>query len=318
MSNQPLRKIGQQTSIAQELDVPRDIRGIISDYISESIPEYRDWARQLWNGYMTEVVDDRLELFNEEKVIERIVHIFIDDYGTNIGKLIDNIKNGQEENIRYINRAEVVNDIQNLFNFKFHYNRDPNYNDDDYFLEATNILWSPYQDPFMKQIFGEGGLTMNLLDIELSMDSEEEEYFLGKIERAWKLGLNPFEIDPITGQSFMRLILDQRLEFMNSEQRKQFESLLLEMLDTIDINEKLAPPEYKYEGFPFIFIMLDNADYDEAAKLDHGWSSNFIYDILKKMDISQLDDQDKSILKTRIKKFKSKSIQKKLLDLLHL
>lgn len=267
-------------------DVPRDVRNTVTEYVQGSRPLYREWASSLYETILMPQLGKLGNILDKNKVIDAIVDIFVDIYGDTLGNALDKLQdpNPQKKDTLFNYNGIISLRILDIFTsqglgLKVYGVRDfgiPN------FLKS---LWEPYHTNFFKSVLDLDGYDIDDFN-SANMDSEEIFSF---IESAISERLNPFEIDPISGQSFFEWLLNIKWRFKSKEDREWDESIILEMLRTEDYF-----PFINWENINKTLIKTINLwDLDKSLE---GWSNEFILEILKILDIRNLPNPLKNTL----------------------
>ena len=109
-----LRKVKKEMSrfIYRE-DIPRDIQNVVDFYVQGSRPIYRKWAEVIYTDYIRPLIGELADYINQDKMIDRIVDIFVKFFGENIGNFIE--KSKQNQSNLYRSRYDIVNKILDIF-----------------------------------------------------------------------------------------------------------------------------------------------------------------------------------------------------------
>ena len=354
-----LKDIEWQVQIAKNLPLVKDIQENIINYIEESLPIYENWARSLYDNYMSTLEVDSNYSCTKKNIIDQVKEIFLKNYGHNIGTLIENIKtvrNKRELFLPTIN-VYVTRDIFRLLSTiklpmcpqsNSPYIRDyKEYirmaKDEEYFEPKNDLfvdlniqifhlsilfrkimaLWFPYQSQFFKYMCESVEWCGDFLDIYIFHISPHfENCSYRTMKRALALGLDPYEVDVIASKSFIAYLLNYGPISFEDEQRSDFESMMFSILDKMDLNEKMFGDDIEPELI--IFDLLEGTDFEEDGHLS-GWSPNFVYQILNKIDWTKLNTQDKKGLTSKLIKknlyfdqFKIETTQNKFKDFFHI
>ena len=320
-----LKDIEQQIQIAQQLPLNRDILNIVQEYLEQSLPLYKKWADQYYEDTLSVWMGDKIDIYHKDNLVKRIIQIFLDYYGSYHIKLIDEIKNSEINhmwNILTINHS-IAKDILNLFNLTGPYHESNSTNSLSVTLsEGLTTLWKKYQDPVFKEIFGNCAMTEEFIYFNTPRNAKSKENFLLKIENMWKKKMNPFETDIFTGQSFIEWVIyrnTEDLDFQNNKQRDKFESLFIEMLNSVHLDNTFIAINYiigdTLSWSSILNKIAYNMDYLEDGNFK-GWSPNLCFSVLKKINMNDLKEKENLRKLLSIGSFRSKETQSKFQDYL--
>ena len=306
MSKLELKDIEKQVNIAYALPLPKDIQNIIIQYIEDSLPIYKEWATCIYDNHILALMGENKDIYSKKRIIKRIVQIFLTYYGMSISILIENINDGVILNI--LSLSKLIK--QEIVRIPFRLCYDDHYT----LIHKISKLWQNYQCSFYRYVFDEIIFYYGLSDYPYPINTK----FYSKVREAWNLKLNPFEVDIITGTSFIPWIfLTNSINFETKKEQKRFENLLLEMLKKIDLTTASTNINNKYTLL--LFIILDKTQFDNTLR---GLSPRFLYEILKRMDLNKLNDTEKFKLSMNIsnrnKEIELSTFGPKIFDLLHI
>lgn len=293
-----------QVEIIENLPFPKDILQIINEYFGGSISIYIKWAKKLYYGYMSSVIGERISMFNDKDVIRRMVDIFVDMYGKNIKELSKKFPiNEKYYTITQFN-YKVAKKIYLLFYYDFSGNGPDSMYSQDELANKLDGLWEDYRDPFFKAVLEKVDLEGSLHSININLGND---YFYNKVHMAYKQGCNPFNMDYITGKSFIPWIFSRSISYQNNDQKANFENLILEILIFYS-NKGNYDKESPIVNMKKLFFK--SFRYVENTK---DWPNNLAYKILKLIDLSKLEEDEHENLIYKIVKFKNKDLRLKFL-----
>ena len=278
-------------------DVPRDIQNIVGEYVQGSRPLYQKWAITLYQNYIKPSIGELADYLDEEKMISRIVSIFVKYYGESIGYILDEAKSGRKNLWDVYAPYNEILSIFSLPNFNITVQEMDTYDDAITFLRS---IWSPYHSEFFKLVLGEN-LGLELDDNFIHYSSE----IYDTIEQGYREGLNPSEIDPLYGGTFLTWVLTRNWFFPDKKERQKLETLVLDMLKS----------SVKYIGH-FASTMIKIFSYWAGNERLHGWSNDFIAQIVSMMDVKQFNDSSKFMLLRYLADIKDNELRKYLLNLI--
>ena len=311
----------------RHISLVTDVQNMIINYISGSIPQYKQWATEIFDNTIFDMInDDKKDIYHRDAIINHITQIMVNNYTPNIGSILEEITI-EDNNIRKINQ-NIFKDIQGLLSIATIHHDRSDYSieelDDINLYKNLNRLWFDYQSPFIEMVFNDDALICYLNDVYINFIDD----FVSNVEDAWSRDLDPFEKDPIVGVSFITWAINHKFQFEDAENRNKFQFLLLEMLETVDLNVRIPignRNKKKSTVFDQIETQLQIKDQDEILPLfivmkclDRdgnylGWSHEFVLEIMTRTNIKQLRKDERQSLLTNILFFPSESIKTKFL-----
>ena len=224
---------------------PKNMKNFPSS-IEHSISVYDRWAKNIHDFCCMNFKLSAKDKQKSKENFEKIGNILSDNYGPSRFITIDYVKKTENISLISINES-IISQVLKLFNV--------NIGEEDHLessialLRQMCVFWYEYQDPFIKEVFGEGSLIMTINRDYLDIDPKNNNNFFQSIKKAWTKKLDPFQKDPITGKTFMQWILSLRLKFYNEAQREEFQTLVIKMLFNTNLN---TPWKWEDENLGFI------------------------------------------------------------------
>ena len=332
-----LQNIEQQVWIARNISLIKDVQEIIVKYIEGSFPLYRIWVDNLYDNYIATLEKDSNYNYHKEDIVNKIIQIFLIHYGINIGALIENIKNARNLKkgdfktrdckilcLFKINKNATKDVLRMLgsLNLSVKLPHNSSYAEDCQLFIRNGKLTKPYSTaglynspyshailfkeitklwlPYRSQIFKEiddikEPLLCNFLAIGVggtSMLKQIMKTFKNRSDTDTNTDRDIYEVDIIRGQSFIDFILLKFfMKYENELQREEFENLMLNLMKNFNLNERNYGK--RNESLP-IFDILKHTDYEDRLV---GWSTNFSYQILERMDLTILNNKEKTKLR---------------------
>ena len=313
-----LKEIEQQVQIVQNLPLLKDIQNLIQIYIEQSLTVYYKWATYFYNDTLVKLMKKNIKFYNTAIIIRQIVKIFIQNYGLDHLKLINDIQTLKDKRNLSTIHSLMIDDILSIFAFEGDKTRNcsATYYSDSILKNVhfnLNLLWKDYQSPIFKYFFEHKSMKAGYILSDLNLDLSNDNLLI-KLKEAFTQQLDIFEIDVFVGLPLIILLLStslSNLNFVSTKHREDMEVTLMKMMNSskIRICDRFVINTEKWNSWNhFLRLIVQNLNYGGNTAL--GWSPTFCFEILKKINLHNLNIKEKQYLKDllSIHKFRSKEM----------